>query len=407
VLTVLVIGWVWLYHDVSGLPMAPKGLARLASATSAVSLEIPLPQESLPSTKSIGADKGIVEICGLGMQDVKTDPKELEDRYQREIDQAVEVLIAQMLLSPDTRTQLAGLRLKLVPVTVALWAQSPNGAAASKEQFTKQASPWVDRLTSLAASSKDAALYAQAAQFCFDRTEFPACARVSMAQWARLDPHNMSPWRWLLASASMRKDQLGVQEALHQMSQATSSTNYFGFLLTELALASTAQHTDIRNAAAVALASWIFVVNLSGDGSIIDACSKVASADANRRQVCDRIAHRMVDLGETVMDVGLGAAVGRNTGWSTESAAQISEEAHALAWSMSQSHPGGVVPQWPDGAGCDALGRTQMQIRAVAQHGAMGAAREYFRTSGRSIAEVKQAYRQQLAVWQAAAKLKP
>lgn len=346
---------------------------------------MPLP---MVDTKVVPMVPTKAEVCGLGQFSSETDVAVISASYAAANVQAKQTILMRLHDSRDVNTRVAGLMLKLAETSAGWYGET----ATSKAHLLQRMEPWVNELTTLASTSSYPELYAQAVQFCDFMGDFAACGRVNARQWARLDPHNMAPWLKLLERAQNTNDQSGIEQALHQMSQATSVNSYRGLVLRELLANSNSMGMDMQAAAAVQLASAAQLFNLPAYRSVVVACSKPFVHDPNRRQLCERIAIGLVAIGDTEVDVRIGAIVGGNVGWSAERVATIRTEAHALAMFDHSPDTAAVGLDDTGEFGCIAVQKTQQRLMAVAQHGEMGAARARARDSGLSVQAITQAH---------------
>ncbi len=174
-------------------------------------------------------------------------------------------------------------------------------------------------LVEAALATRDPKVYALAFQSCQRPGETStACASLSAAQWARLDPGNAAPWLDLLEEAAARRDVPGIEESLFQIGHAErNERRYFAPMIPVLDSVpdDDASLLDILSLIQQPLA--VSTAAFHGLAPLTRICRGDALADANRRQACAAAADVLVDRSDSLLDMRMGAAVVANLTGST------------------------------------------------------------------------------------------
>lgn len=207
-------------------------------------------------------------------------------------------------------------------------ALTPEQKAANKAVAVGQYSGHAQRLVDLAANSTDAVVYATAYLHC-DRAAWmneqakTSCARLSAAQWARIDPDNAAPWMHQAQTAAGAGDHAAVAEAFFRVSQARRNTDHQRVAAQAL-LANLPENTSEE---AVAVIGDLFVggdaaVPARGYEVLTSHCSAARLAflggDANRRQTCSDVADVLSQRGMSLFDLGTAIRLAKNGAWPVE-----------------------------------------------------------------------------------------
>lgn len=220
------------------------------------------------------------------------------------------------------------------------------GAAltTSSDEFARAVSLWLglgdepvpaelrdDRLAREALATDDPRVYALAFRSCVTKPGEGACALLSAAQWARLDPGNAMPWLFALDAAVTRHDAEARNEAIYQISVAPRiEDRVFA------APATIVDHAadDDRSA----LAAWMLAVGAIGTSAaqtmplqtLMQSCGRAELADANRRQVCSAIADLFMQRSDSFLLQAIGGGLGRRLGNDVERLDKSRREINAL-----------------------------------------------------------------------------
>jgi len=172
-------------------------------------------------------------------------------------------------------------------------------------------------LVSEALGGTDARVAGLASQLCGNPSmDSPAaCSSLSPQRWAALEPDNVQPWLAMAAQAQDRGDVATVREAMARAAEARTS---------RLASAQL-----VRLAASPALQALppvereVLAIDLLGVGMALTAadtldisrlCAPGAMGPARVAQ-CSAVAETLLGSGQTLLERGIGIAIGRRAGW--------------------------------------------------------------------------------------------
>jgi hypothetical protein len=357
---------------------------------------------------------GIVPVAALN------DPQRMQQFVQRQL-AALAGVQQRLLASANERDRVAGLVLQaaLLPrddmdratdaanqdCDVPLNGQqnhvkSPACVAAEIEQQRVVAQreqrelSIAQQLVAMAQSTSDSAVYSQAVRLCSSfvhQPSPPACSSISLAQWSRLDPENMVPWLWALDHAQRQKDGNGAAEALYRVSQSNNVDARFDLVAQQI-FGATDEANEVEQTAAMTLAVGIVAArNVAPFGSLAASCSAKEVANANRRQVCEDVANRLVAQSDTLLGRLEGIRVGKQLGWASERTDSLSNETLALGLVLWAA-PKDSGSDEQNFLGCAAVRKTRRKLRSIHELGELGAARQNVLDSGRSVQQVTQEY---------------
>ena len=190
--------------------------------------------------------------------------------------------------------------------------------------YSKRAQSLVD----LAVNSTDAVVYATAYLHCEKLTWLHAqakmsCARLSAAQWARIDSDNAAPWMHQAQKAASEGDQAAVAEAFYRVSQAKRITDHQRAAVQALMVN---LPENASEEAVVAIGDFFIGVEAAtqagGYQALTQHCSAaklaVPSGDANRRQICSDVADMLSQRGSSLFDLGIAIRLAKNGAWPAE-----------------------------------------------------------------------------------------
>ena len=203
-----------------------------------------------------------------------------------------------------------------------------------RDDSAAQADVSRDELVQLAAGGNDATVYGIAAGLC--QTGFPdadaagACQRISLPEWARLDPDNAVPWIAIAQAARTRGDTRAEASAFARAAAARKIDNFSESLLS---VAINEMPQD-----AIPLEKWVLTIQLVGaeaawDRPVIEImryCSVDAVKQDETRKECNAVAELLVGPGTTMLHYGLGGRLGERVGWPAERVHQIAAESDVL-----------------------------------------------------------------------------
>lgn len=364
----------WATRGVGELPAAGPESAAAPTPSIRPSSQGPLPdtQRSAAVIPARQGEKRLpevdeIEVCGGAWVRVQADgvlDQADLDRATR-LPQARARIVAAMRVDASDLSQVA-----------ALWLTMMSAGADGDRAL--------DALVRKAVSSSDPKAYALAFNSCGgDRRSTGACPMLSAAQWARLDPGNLSPWLAMLAEAKARKDRAAEDEALHRM--ATARRSELGTFLLPGLVVNAAPDDDASVLAAWAMADEMIGTaaawGMPGYQHLTDACKGVALRDANRRQTCAAIAEVLSEHADTVLERRFGTRIGAHVGWSAERVDRVRGEHAAYEASLSAAAP---FADGQRGLSCSRLRRDLDHLRRLARLGETGVLREWVAQSGKS-----------------------
>jgi len=266
----------------------------------------------------------------------------------------------------------------------------PSMPAASGPDLDAVAAVAASReaLARLAVTTTDPAAYATAYRVCGVVRE-GSCGMLGAEQWARLDPGNAAPWYEVYAAAQKRKDSASANEALHRIATSQRSDQRV-FRMAGMLLDAAPQDDALRNGAFMLAVEMISVEAgwaVPPMQALVAACRREPMRDANRRQTCEAIADVLFQKSDTLLERSIGAAVGRQLGWSEERIDRMRAEHQAFA----ESTYAGIEPS--QGMSCESIKRVADDVRRKARLGEVGAMREWLAHEAPPADELLRRYR--------------
>ena len=352
------------WGEVAGLRLPPHQAA-LAPAPARPLTGVAMPPLGSPNTEGPGATMpapeppravGEVDVCGYGsVRRHDDDALGLHSLPEQTRRAALAAGYQPLLSSQDEATRAAGL------------------LVAGR----------VDSLAWLAVGSTNSVAYAIALHGCTVKgaAEASACALLSPAQWARLDPDNAWPWLELAAHAREQGDAPTEEQAMWQAAHAGRMDDVAG-KLSNLVDQGLGQSIPRLQRTLVLAMSWQLQ---SGWQSPVARQAEHYCAggallvDGPRRLLCDRLAQTLVTHGDRVEDFALGATLGARLAWPGTRLLALRQEADALADAAQ-------FQTMVTDVSCDSIERIQGWLHAVGTGGEVQAARAVLAHSGRSVA---------------------
>lgn len=172
------------------------------------------------------------------------------------------------------------------------------------------------RLAELALSSGDADVWTLARHLCANTAAPGPCERLTPQSWSRIDPGNAAPWLWVLAQAHATNQGQAADEALYRASQS----RFHDARITGLGRVLAHPALDPRRGLAAHLVAFTLIgiqaaYAFPSYASLLDRCSESQVADANRRLVCDDVAHLLVERSRGAIDVSIGYRLAERLRW--------------------------------------------------------------------------------------------
>ena len=333
------------------------------------------------------------EICGIGPLPASVDPADINNYVEAKASAARDRWKTALLNSSDLHARAVGLVLQ------------SGGELASRETAVTAAEAR-DELVQLAAGGNDPMVYSLALGACrahrstvrtvvaaaadvvtissaegdtassdvaanSDITTNPgACTRLSLSQWAHLDPDNAAPWLALAQDARDTGDATSEAADMEHAAQARKIENS-GQLMFSLARPEMPQDLSPLEK------SWMGVEFIGHEaasvmpfGQLMHYCSASAVQQENVRSQCDALATVLVNRGPTLVEFSIGQRLGARVGWSQERLSELSEERAALTK---------LVPaEGPNPWSCEAVSRKNAFFEKRMELGEMQALR-YFK----------------------------
>ena len=217
-------------------------------------------------------------------------------------------------------------------------------------------------LATMATSTTDPRIYALAFRTCAVSSE-AACQALSARRWAALDPDNAVPWLFLLNDAERARDLSGQQEAWFHIATAARFDERFYAPLQPI-LAAAADSPDDQKAAGVlsVLGIGVAAAQPIAFGPLLQGCRGEALADANRAQLCTRVADLLFDHSDAPNTRLIGAGITKRMTGDGRRGDQVAAETQF--WIANDP----VAPQ-----GCVELRRQLDVLHDLATHGSHGA----------------------------------
>src|SRR5262249_32831194 len=159
-----------------------------------------------------------------------------------------------------------------------------------------------------------------------------ACAGITAARWAEVEPDNAVPWTLVASEAAGRGDEEARGVAMAHAAAAQRFDHHAEELLRPVATASVqgANRLDQLEVSGAAMGVYAAVPLLDYQ-EIARYCGKGA-IDANRRGSCGQLANQMVDKDRSVLGLRYAISIGERVGWSAERIAALKDERDAMHW---------------------------------------------------------------------------
>jgi len=320
-----------------------------------------------PSAPSTEADTGLVEVCGLGWVEKKSDADPVDSSLLAEIpgiQAARGALIERLRRSPDALARAA-----------AIAAALNSGAGPGDD------APLIESLAREASTIADPRVYSLALHLCSRTPTSGSCALLSAAQWARLDPGNGAPWLSAMDEAATRDDRALFDEALYRLASASRlddrSYAAAGVIVAEAGLSD----SDLMAARELALNVRGRIDPMPSLQRLAKACQGAELIDANRGQICDAAATTLTERSDSITLAQIGALMGRRLGWPPDRIIAVD----ALLFSLRDSWSSVADAQTPLGEShsCNGVRDTLARLGQLARVGEVQAARDWMISSGK------------------------
>ncbi len=339
-----------------------------------------VPKPGAAPQPDAAVDAGKVEFCGVGKVKLDTNDAPAVTAFVGAFTKAArERWLTAALDSDDIRARAAGLLLKSRGT---LGGEPPSDADQDR-----------DALVQLAAGATDPAVYAMALYACgYDKNAVAtaACAQLSPAKWAALDPDNAAPWLLVALRARGAKDPAGEATAFARAVGANRMDGYgwslFAFAEPELPGDTTPLEHWLLAQQAMAVGA---AVGLPYYGEITQRCSRLSIEDDAVRDQCGALAETLVAKANTLLDFGIGVRIGERAGWPAARVAELLERRDA--WLQAGAEVEGPLAQNP--GSCETVRAGNAYLAQRRRFGERGALQAFVEDSGESPAELAQKFR--------------
>lgn len=312
----LLVGWLRLAEGPvepgsAAVPAAPASTAAVIATGASTVVQAAV--AARPAASAAPVDKEFVQVCGVGrLRRSELEPSDGQPKpaWMQALDRQAEQGLVEVLMRLEAgtlRQRVAGAVLGKDVQAAALLAASTDDAATYRIALQACRKDADYRQTYGYASQQRARLAASAASG-FEIPELPvpgafpsACAALNLERLALLDPGDA--WPWLLRLNDAYGDEAAISQALYQVAQRRR--------LSANTWALTAAMADVVGAEPTPGETWALISAIgtdaasNWDGSLISvgrACRAEALRDANRRQLCERVARRAPDMAASAMD---------------------------------------------------------------------------------------------------------
>lgn len=362
VTTLLVIGWLhrsqrqeiaaYLSSPASPAPhVAESRFRNPRGASSAPTVSTDAPSvDPVSEVEACGLQK--VRSGGAGAEDVNSvvivATRETHDRWK-----------AALLDSPDNRARAVGLLLQR-------FESLGEGSALQAEEAR-------DELVQLAAGGSDPTVYAIAVGLCqkeqSDAVTAGACQRISLTEWARVDPSNAVPWIAVAQAARARGDLQAEAAAFARGAEARKMHNS-GESMLRSGLTEVPRDVTPAEKASLSVALIGYEAAFIGPEltEVMRYCSVAAVKQTAVREECNAVANLLVGPETTLLYFSLGIRLGERVGWPAERVQQLSAEKEAL-FQLEAGNT--LVP-----SSCEAISRINTFINDRVRLGEIAALRE-------------------------------
>ena len=231
----------------------------------------------------------------------------------------------------------------------------------------------VEQLVDLATTARDPVAYGVAVGVCktgITEDVAPACRRLTLSEWSKLDPDNAVPWLAAAATARNNGDSWAESVAFARAAQAHKVDDY-GKSSLSAALAVLPADTSRPER----LAGQIRLIGYEAARARPDImetsryCSAAPLQQSKIHDQCDAVAELLVDQGESLLNFSLGRSIGQRVGWPAARLDQMAQERDALRGLVNSSGGNGMLS-------CDAMAWQDDFLKRRGEVGELAALRE-------------------------------
>jgi len=329
-----------------------------------------------PSKAMANAGEKSVEVCGIGKVVWDTEGELTTKSLEAKSEENLARWQTSLLKSDDPRARAVGL----------LIDSRFNGP------------PAVESLVQLTEETHDPVVYAIALNACTHHVastlsdlQPASCGQISATGWTAIDSDNAAAWMTLASIARSANDMIQENEAFARAAKATAFDGYnwslFGFAEPEMP-------RDLNPLERYELSIYMVGIEAAMSSTHLTTASRHCSSDAihdeGTRSQCDQVADLLVTKGSTLLDLGIGTAIGARVGWPKSRVAELTEQKEAFQQAeRQQSEP----DKGENFFSCANAARRNLFLHEWAQLGELGAAHEIIDRSGESISDLALKYR--------------
>lgn len=271
----------------------------------------------------------------------------------------------------------------------------PASVRAVSQMAMQAALPYYQALVQLAEQTTDPIAYSLAHDACHrirgaDRPT--ACAAISTARWAELEPDNGVPWLQIAAEARQRGDESATRDALARAAGAqrfdNHATDLMRPLVTPAARGAALLERSNLQAQVMGPVGGLIVPGGYHDGMLF--CR--AGEEPARKALCDQLATQLVEKDTTLLGRAIGRAIGARAGWPAERVAALKDEHDAMMWMQMRDSPDPRAM-----LSCDGLAAAERRLLDVMRRGEVGSLRQEMIRTGHTPAALAREYREHQA----------
>lgn len=382
-------------------PPESQGGAALSASSNA--LPVGFPPAFKDSRPDLSRSPEFVEVCGIGR--VRLQPSgdiDLPDKLAAS-DRWFRQAAAGLAASGNDYDRAVGLYAQSIQAAL----QAMKGYASARpgcERDEQCMSEWMaagqqasaaatDQLARHAVASRSPAVYALAFYGCRRAADSPpasgACAQISSAQWAQIDPDNAAPWLYEAGLAARRKDAKAVDEALLRASKARAMRVHNEAPLRFMDPGILPNDDPVAMGMAYYQLAGIWAAFPAPDAVAAQYCGPNATMDGPRRLLCSDLADVLADRSSSLLSMGVGARIGERAGWPPERVAAARDFASAInqVWTTASYDQKDLYT-------CRTLEVNNKRLSEIFQYGEVGAAKRQIQASGKSVAELAREWKQ-------------
>lgn len=341
-----------------------------------------------------------VELCGVGRVPIQPDGEVYPQHVVKAAQAAFDRFAAAMATGDHSLQRAVGLYAQRGSAAMAAAAdhRSRHPGCDSDERCMgqslavagKAAASLSEQLARQAMASQDPRVYALAYYACQkaagNEQAGGACAQITPARWAQLEPDNAVPWLALAAATGGGDER---REALTRASKAAASRLHWDVII-ELN-----EHPGVR--ALDPATRLVFYTYVLGTWAafpmpsllvVTQSCGPGMQPDQARRQLCSDLAEMLTERSATLLELSIGTSIGERAGWSAERVSALRDRKDAI------SQIGSEIWEGQDVSSCQFLEKLEARATELTRGGELKAAERQIRESGRTVKELAVQWRE-------------